>query len=200
MPAPDTLRPRGRPRGFELETALDAATRTFWARGYDGTSIDALCQVMSMPRASMYQAFGGKEGLFLAAIAHYAETRVIPVMTALAPKGTLVEDLAAFYAAVIGLATADAATPGCLISCVLTDVAGTNDLFRAELDQRLGAVESRIADRLSLASPQADVSGAAAMAGAVAQGIMVRARSGASADMLAPVAATAVAALGQLFP
>lgn len=151
-----------------------------------------------MPRASMYQTFGGKEGLFLAAIAHYAEKRVAPVMETLEPKGSLAEDMAAFYAAVIGLATADAATPGCLISCVLTEVAGANHLFRDALDQRLGELETCLADRLSRERPRADVTGAAAMASAVAQGIMVRARSGASAETLAPVAATAVAALERL--
>lgn len=31
------------------------------------------------PRASLYQDFGGKEGLFIAATAHYVKTRIGPV-------------------------------------------------------------------------------------------------------------------------
>jgi len=99
--------------------------QAFWSVGYDGASVDTMCRVSNMSRASLYQAYGGKEGLFLATIAHYAETRLTHVMAALGPHGSLKDDLTAFYNEVVRLATADPKTPGCLISCVLADVAGT---------------------------------------------------------------------------
>ena len=125
--------------------------RAFWASGYDGASVDVMCRVTHMSRASLYQTYGGKEGLFLATIAHYAETRVSRVAAALGPNGTLAEDLTSFYDEVVLLATQDPETPGCLISCVLADAAGTNEAFRMELDRRFLALEDRIAVRLGQA-------------------------------------------------
>jgi len=191
----DAPRPRGRPRGVKPEQALEEAMRVFWADGYDAASIDRLCRETGMPRASLYQDFGGKEGLFLAAIAHYVETRIGPLADALGPRGTLEADLSAFFAEVVALATSDSRTPGCLISCVLADVAGANDTFRLELDRRFASLEDRIARRLDqevASAPAKDRRALACMLAAVARGIMLRARSGTRAQDLDKIADVAV--------
>lgn len=191
----DPPRPRGRPRGFSTDQALDAAVQVFWAEGYDGASVDRLCRETGMPRGSLYQEYGGKEGLFLAAIAHYVETRLGPVAHSLGPEGTLKEDLSAFFGEVVTLATQDSRTPGCLISCVLAEVAGANATFRYELNARFAALEERIAKRLAYDSADIDPEDPAALAGmlaAVARGIMLRARSGTPSADLHPIAQVAV--------
>lgn len=192
-------RPRGRPRLFDEREALDAAMRVFWAEGYEGASIDRLCRAMGMPRASLYQLFGDKQGLFLAAVSHYVETRIAPVTAALGPRGTLAEDLGAFFEQVIALATADPQTPGCLISCVLADAAGATPAFRAELARRYDGMEARIEARFRAAGwgedGQTGARAAAGLAAAIARGIMLRARSGAGVSELAPIARAAQAAL-----
>lgn len=63
----------GRPRAFCETTALDAAMRVFWEKGYEGASLDDLTQAMGINRSSLYASFGDKEQLFKRAIAHYAE-------------------------------------------------------------------------------------------------------------------------------
>ncbi len=192
-------RTRGRPRGFETPEAMEAATRLFWAEGYNAASVDHLCKTMQMPRATLYSAFGGKERLFLAAIDHYATTRMAPLAAALGPKGTLAQDLKAFFDQVVMLATQDAATPGCLISCVLSDAAGANPLFRAELDRRYAGLEHQIADRLRLSGEvlPAPAEVLAVVLASVARGLTLRARSGATTADLRPVAAAAAQVLVQ---
>lgn len=197
MTTPDsTPRPRGRPRQTDKAQALDAAMRVFWAAGYHGAAMERLCRETGLSRASLYNDYGDKAGLFMAAIAHYVHTQIVPVARALGPAGSLAADLTAFFDAVVALATRDGRTPGCLISCVLADVAGTNDRFRQELDRRFGALEDRIARRLAQdgAMASADNPAVAGMLAAVARGIMLRARSGAPAADLRPVAAVAVRA------
>lgn len=169
--------------------------RVFWADGYDAASIERLCRATGMPRASLYQDFGGKEGLFLAAIAHYVETRIGPLADALGPSGSLEADLSTFFAEVVALATGDSQTPGCLISCVLAEVAGANDTFRLELDRRFTALEDRIIRRLDQEAawgPGTDKRALAGMLAAVARGIMLRARSGAQAQDLDKIVRVAV--------
>lgn len=64
-------RGRGRPRAFDREAALDAATTLFWSKGYEATSINDLTQAMGIGTKSLYAAFGSKDALFTEALHHY---------------------------------------------------------------------------------------------------------------------------------
>lgn len=64
---------RGRPRSFDRENALLAATRLFWARGYDGASLADLTAAMGISPSSFYAAFGDKRTLFAEAIQGYMQ-------------------------------------------------------------------------------------------------------------------------------
>ena len=66
-------RGRGRPRAFDREAALAQATRLFWLKGYEATSIADLTEAMGIGSPSLYAAFGSKEALYAEALRHYAE-------------------------------------------------------------------------------------------------------------------------------
>ena len=66
-------RPRGRPRAFDREVALAKATRLFWTKGYEATSIAELTDVLGIGTPSLYAAFGSKEALYTEAVRHYRE-------------------------------------------------------------------------------------------------------------------------------
>lgn len=167
--------------------------KVFWAEGYDGASVDTLARETSIPRATLYQLYGDKEGLFLAAIGRYAETRGAQVSAALGPKGTLRGDLDSFFSAVIDLAFSEPEACGCLISCVLADAAGANLHFRAELERRFVALESRIRDRLHHEiSAEGPSHSRAVLIASIARGLMLRARAGADRALLEQAATEAV--------
>ena len=64
-------RRRGRPREFSGDDALHAAMVLFWKRGYEGTSVAELADVMGISKPSLYAAFGDKESLFRKAVLLY---------------------------------------------------------------------------------------------------------------------------------
>ena len=66
----------GRPRGFDEDAILEAAAGVFVRGGYEGTSIDDLVKALGLHRGSLYQAFGSKRGLFLAALRRYVHTDI----------------------------------------------------------------------------------------------------------------------------
>ena len=168
--------------------------KRFWADGFDAASIDVLARETGMPRATIYQLYGDKAGLFLASVDHYAKTRAARVGEALGPSGPLHADLTRFFDAVIDLALSEPQAKGCLISCVLADAAGANAQFRAELGRRCHALEARIAERLAL-SGMARPEPRAQVIAAIARGMMVRARAGAERALLAQTAAEALTLL-----
>jgi AcrR family transcriptional regulator len=62
---------RGRPRGFDVDVALDRAIDVFWREGYDGASLAELTAAMSITATSLYAAFGSKRQLFERAFTRY---------------------------------------------------------------------------------------------------------------------------------
>lgn len=66
-------RPRGRPRRYVAETAIDAMLTIFWTQGFDATSLDDLSVASGMNRPSLYLAFGNKEALYRLALARYRQ-------------------------------------------------------------------------------------------------------------------------------
>ncbi len=65
--------PVGRPRAFDLDTALEKALEVFWQKGYEGASLPDLTAAMGINKPSLYAAFGNKEQLFLKAIERYEQ-------------------------------------------------------------------------------------------------------------------------------
>ncbi len=68
-------RPPGRPREFDMDTALDRAVRVFRERGYHATSIGDLTAAMRLATGSVYKAFRDKHAVFLAAFERYTALR-----------------------------------------------------------------------------------------------------------------------------
>lgn len=64
--------PRGRPRDFDADEALEKAMRVFWSRGFEGATLEDLTGAMGISRPSMYAAFGNKEAIFRKAMERYA--------------------------------------------------------------------------------------------------------------------------------
>ena len=60
--------PRGRPREFDIDDALDKVIPIFCERGFHGASLNDLSQGMQLTQGSIYKAFKDKRSVFLAAL------------------------------------------------------------------------------------------------------------------------------------
>jgi TetR/AcrR family transcriptional regulator, copper-responsive repressor len=68
-------KPRGRPRSFDRDKALERAMQVFWRQGYEATTVSDLTRAMGINPPSLYAAFGDKEHLYLAALERYQQRR-----------------------------------------------------------------------------------------------------------------------------
>lgn len=62
-----------RKREFDTDAALEQAMLIFWRQGYEATSTRALQEAMGISSSSMYETFGDKRRIFLAALARFCE-------------------------------------------------------------------------------------------------------------------------------
>ncbi|HEY9412611.1 MAG TPA: TetR/AcrR family transcriptional regulator [Jiangellaceae bacterium] len=191
---------RGRPRSFDRDDALLRAMHVFWARGYEGTSIDDLTTAMGITKPSLYAAFDCKEALFRESIELY-ESLDGPHTTRNLDTGATARE--AVEAMLRGNAEAyvDPATPpGCMI--VLSGLLGTsaNDDVRAFLEGKRLEHEARLRARLDRGvsegdlAPDADTASLAAFYTTVLNGLSIQARDGASRATMHAVIDHAMAA------
>jgi AcrR family transcriptional regulator len=189
MKQPSISVPMGRPREFDVDTALARALEVFWRQGYEGASLGDLTAAMGINRPSLYAAFGNKESLFRKALQRYTDEHMAFIGGALnepTARGA-VEALLRGYAASVS----DPNTPpGCLT--VQGALAGGRDAepIRAELTSRRLAGEAALRARLVRARDDGDLPGDADPAelaryvNTVAQGIAVQAAGGATRSQL----------------
>lgn len=60
---------------FDKQAALGRALDTFWAKGYEATSMQDLVDCTGVNRGSLYATYGDKRALFLAALKAYDDAR-----------------------------------------------------------------------------------------------------------------------------
>jgi AcrR family transcriptional regulator len=93
----------GRPRAFDETEVVEAASRLFASRAYDGISIDDLVSHLGVHRNSLYKAFGSKRGLYLAALRWHLHHQVRPLLVRIGEAAEPAEALRAALAGDLGL-------------------------------------------------------------------------------------------------
>jgi AcrR family transcriptional regulator len=182
-----TARPRGRPRAFDRRAALDRATRLFWTKGYEATSIADLTQAMGIGSPSLYAAFGSKEALYAEALQHYADTNEHFVWASFHSAETARGAIMAFLmdsAAALSGCVADLPR-GCMVT--LSSVGnegypGLGEIARNARGVTLKRLEARLARAVKDGeiAARADVDALARFVQTVQAGMSILARDGAT--------------------
>jgi AcrR family transcriptional regulator len=195
-----TRRGRGRPAIFDRETALAAATKLFWERGYEGTSFDELIAAMGISASSFYNSFGSKEKLYCEATNSYLESSGRWFFGILNDETT--DTRTAFSRLFDAMAqefTRGDHPAGCMISlaCIHTGP-GLKNIREMMLEHRAfseGAMAERIRRGIAEGDvPDTDIDVLAAYLSAVARGLAAQARDGASRERMAQIGRVAMRA------
>ena len=191
--------PRGRPREFDVEKALDRALKVFWRKGYEGASLPELTRAMGINRPSLYAAFGNKEGLFRQALDRYAEGPAAYVREALnEPTARAVAER--LLGGALDLATDRRNPRGCLMVQGALACGEAAESIRKELAARRAATEAAVCRRFERAVAEGDLptdsdpAGLAAVLMAILHGMAVQAAGGAKREQLRRVMALALRA------
>lgn len=149
-------KPKGRPREFDVDKALDAALLLFWRYGYEGTSLAALTQAMGINVPSLYAAFGNKEELFKKVLDRYIQrpASYLPNSLKEPTARAVVEKL---FRGAIDMVKSPLHPDGCLLVQGALASGPMGESVSAELSRRRAGAEAAVRRRFELAVSQGDL-------------------------------------------
>lgn len=134
----------GRARGFSEEDVIEKATTLFWQYGFNGTSMRDLVDATGLAKASLYNAFGNKESLFIEVLNYYInvkQTKGLTPLKQIKPARLAIET---YFANLAKATKENRTTPGCLLINTATEQGPHEDSFREIVDKGIGRTERHI--------------------------------------------------------
>jgi TetR/AcrR family transcriptional regulator, copper-responsive repressor len=184
--APIQHRPRGRPRGFDREAALEVAMRLFWRRGYEATSINDLITAIGITPPALYSAFGDKKRLFFEALDRYEAGPGCFAHEALTEEPTAEGAMRRLMTDAVKSFTGPKNPRGCMVILAATNCAAGSDDVMNTLAGRRRAAQAVVRERIAAGqaagelAPGANVEALAGQVTATLSGLAMLARDGAS--------------------
>ncbi len=191
----------GRPREFDEAQALDQALQTFWTKGFEATSLDDLCAAMEIGRSSLYQAFGSKQDLLIAALDRYDAAAVARIEAALHAPRPIRQSIAALLDGMVEESIGTEGGRGCFMGNCTAELACRDLAVADRLRQSLGRIEGAIREGLARArdagefAPGYDVTRTARFLTGTIQGLRLIAKTRPERAVLDDIVVTALKCL-----
>ncbi|MEJ5976997.1 TetR/AcrR family transcriptional regulator [Novosphingobium sp. PS1R-30] len=184
-------KPRGRPRAFDLETALAKAEALFHARGYDGVSVATLSEELGINPPSFYAAFDSKAGLFARVLERYAAS-ALPLDTILRPDRDPAEALRDLVETAARIYAQTPSARGCLV--LETVHPGADEVPTTAAEPYRAATHALVHDFVATTLP-ARAESTADLVDVLLSGLSARAREGWDGERLVATARASAAAI-----
>jgi TetR/AcrR family transcriptional repressor of nem operon len=149
-----------RPREFDTTRALEQAMRVFWAQGFEATSLCDLLGAMGLSKSSLYETFGSKHELYLAALDHYNRTvTATHVATVIAAHDSPKAGIAAVFEGLIdSMLKSQGGCCGCFVTNSAVEVAPRDPAAARRVCNGLDHVESAFCEALGRARAAGEIS------------------------------------------
>ncbi|HPR08165.1 MAG TPA: TetR/AcrR family transcriptional regulator [Denitromonas sp.] len=126
-------------KSFDEDEAVGKAMKVFWEKGFEPASMADLIARTGITRGSLYNAFGGKEQLFVKALQKYDKDRRHAMLSALEAMDDPQRAIAALFDALVAETIADPEKKGCFLvntaSELTTHGEQVNGIVRAGLQE-----------------------------------------------------------------
>jgi TetR/AcrR family transcriptional repressor of nem operon len=137
-------------RQFNEEAVLEKALAVFWRQGFAETSMPELAAATGVQRGSLYNAYQGKETLFLRAFDIYRD-RFLSQLRASLDTPDLEDALRGFFGLVITSMTTGIPTRGCLTTKSAFGAEVLDAPIQEALKSLLDGLEAMLRERLARA-------------------------------------------------
>lgn len=144
-------------REFDANLALDAALQLFWERGYDATSMADLVERTGVARAGLYEAFGNKHDLYVAALERYAVERDKSVVEMLERPGSPMGNVRAVLERYATGAREDPLRKGCLVVNSAVELAERDTTVASLVERSWRTVAGALTTALTVAQDAGEI-------------------------------------------
>jgi len=122
-----------RTKSFVESEVLDKALNLFWTQGYHATSIQDLVNHLGINRASIYDTWGDKHGLYLETLKQYRRNNSGKLLEKIRSEQSAQEFIRGFLQDIVSDSSADELKRGCYLSNSATELANcdqtVSDMF-----------------------------------------------------------------------
>jgi TetR/AcrR family transcriptional repressor of nem operon len=149
--------PRGRPREFDTDAAVERAMGVFWSCGYHATSLPDLLEATDLSRGSLYAAFGDKHGLFLRALDRYIDDALTRLDIELDPRKSALGGLRMCLSGYVDRTSGIAGKRGCLVVATAMELAAHDPEVEQRIRRFFRAMETRLAEAMARAQASGEL-------------------------------------------
>jgi TetR/AcrR family transcriptional repressor of nem operon len=139
-----------RPKEFDRDDVLERAMHLFWERGFEATSIGDLVEHVGVGRQSLYDTFGDKHALYVAALDHYRAQHCSGIADALEADGAI-RDVVRGVMQVVAERAGARPSKSCMLLGAVAERGPEDGDVRRRFCTNTGAIEKALAARLERA-------------------------------------------------
>ncbi len=144
-----------RPVKFDFDLLINKAMHLFWRQGYGGTSVQDLGQALDLHPGSIYNTFGDKQALFLAALDHYAATTGCYLIDLLRQSGSGLPAIERVFQTSVERLSSPQGQQGCLMTNTAVECSNVNP----EAVRKVALYQQKVEDALIEALQKAQQEG-----------------------------------------
>ena len=137
---------------------VDKAMNLYWEKGFHGTSMRNLQDVIDMRPGSIYATFGSKEGLFKEVLQHYAQQGFENLTAFKISKGSPLQGLKAFVEEAVIASQTCAPSGMCMLAKTISELTEENAELLTQAKLLLKNIELTFATTLEEAQLAGEIS------------------------------------------
>ena len=143
-------------KSFDEDIAVEKAMQVFWEKGFDSASIADLIDGTGINRGSLYNAFGGKQPLFVKALLKYDVNR-----QAMLAKLEALDDpkkaVSSFFDSIVANTVADPNHKGCFMFNTALDISTHDDEVKEIVTNGVKAIEAFFRRSIEVGQARGDI-------------------------------------------
>ena len=147
-----------RPREFDEIEAMDSAVSVFMSKGYEASSLMDLLKSMKLSKSSLYNSFGTKHELFLAAIDHYAIAKEKQLLECVSRATGAREKLQCVINAMLDVNNPETGLRGCLLHNCALEVLPQDNIAAERIANGIGRIRAICVNIISEGQGKGEIS------------------------------------------